>query len=135
MVSKIDWSLVSKGLIIVNGFSKRFFHLPCRRRGFNSWVVKTPWISYPIQYSGLESSMHRIVHGSHFRLPMRIADQSVYLTFHLCNANFCFFSKDSVPVHIQKHYINISWFHMPSNSCCFQAFRIFDHLGRVQSII
>ena len=66
--------------------------------------------------------MHSIVHGSHFRLPMRIADQSVYLTFHLCNANFCFFSQDSVPVHTQRHYISISWFHMPSNSWCFQNF-------------
>ena len=79
--------------------------------------------------------MHCIVQGSHFRLPMRMADQSVYLTFHLCDANFCFFSKDSVPVHTQQRYINISRFHMPSNSWCFQAFRIFDRLGGVQSII
>ena len=43
----------------------------------------------------------------------------VYI-FHLCNANFCFFS--SVPVHTQRHYINISRFHMPSNSSCFQNF-------------
>ena len=57
---------------------------------------------YPIQYSGLENSMHCIVQGSHFRLPMRMADQSVYLTFHLCDANFCFFSKDSVPAHTQQ---------------------------------
>ena len=66
--------------------------------------------------------MPSIVQGSHFRLPMRIADQSVYLTFHLCNANICFFSKDSVPVHTQSHYINISQFHMPRNSYCFQVF-------------
>ena len=79
--------------------------------------------------------MHCIVQGSHFRLPMRMADQSVYLTFHLCDANFCFFSKDSVPVHTQQRCINISRFHMPSNSWCFQAFRIFDRLGGVQSII
>ena len=78
--------------------------------------------------------MHCIVHGSHFRLPMRTADQSVYLIFHLCNANFFFFSNGSVPVHTQQHYINISWFHMPSNSC-FQAFRNFDRLGGVQPII
>ena len=90
--------------------------------------------SYPFQYSGLENSMQCIVHGSHFRLPMRIADQRVYLTFHLCNATFCFFSK-TVLVYTQQHYINISWFHMTSNSWCFQAFKIFDHLGRVQSII
>ena len=78
--------------------------------------------------------MHSIVDGSHFKLPMRIADQSVYLTIHLCNANFCFSSKDNVPVHSQQHYINISLFQMPSNFC-FQAFRTFDRLGGVQSII
>ena len=90
--------------------------------------------SYPFQYSGLENSMQCIVHGTHFRLPMRIADQCVYLTFHLCNANFSLSPKDSVPVRTQQHYINISRFHMTSNSWCFQAFKIFDHLGRVQSI-
>jgi len=37
--------------------------------------------NYPFQYSGLETSMLSIVYGCHFRLPMRIADQSVYLTF------------------------------------------------------
>ena len=78
--------------------------------------------------------MHCIVHGSHFRLPMRTADQSVYLTFHLCNANFCLSSKDSVPLHTQQHHINISRFHMPSKFC-FQAFRSFDSLGGMQPII
>ena len=60
--------------------------------------------SYPLQYSGLENSMHFIVDGSHFRLPMRIADQGVYLTFHLCNANFCFFSKDCSSAHSTALY-------------------------------
>ena len=63
--------------------------------------------------------MQCIVHGSHFRLPMRIADQRVYLTFHLCNATFCFFSK-TVLVYTQQHYINISLFHMPSTLVVFR---------------
>ena len=78
--------------------------------------------------------MHSIVDGSHFKLPMRIADQSVYLTIHLCNANFCFFSKDCTDVHSTGLYQHFTVSHA-QHSCCLQAFRIFEHLGRVQSII
>ena len=78
--------------------------------------------------------MHCIVHGSHFRLPMRIADQGVYLTFHLCNANFCFFSKDCSSAHSTALYQHFAVSHA-QHSCCFQAFRVFERLGRVQSIV
>ena len=90
--------------------------------------------SYPLQYSGLENSMHFIVDGSHFRLPMRIADQGVYLTFHLCNANFCFFSKDCSSAHSTALYQHFTVSHA-QHSCCYQAFRICERLGCVQSII
>ena len=74
--------------------------------------------------------MQCIVHGSHFRLPMSIADQRVYLTFHLCNANFCLFSKDCTSA-LYQHYEASHAQH----SCCLQAFRIYERLGRVQSIV
>ena len=40
-------------------------HLQCERPGFNPWVGKIPWRrkDYPLQYSGLQNSMHCIVHG------------------------------------------------------------------------
>ena len=90
--------------------------------------------SYPLQYSGLENSMQCIVHGSHFRLPMSIADQRVYLTFHLCNANFCFFSKDCTSAHSLALYQHFVVSHA-QHSCCLQAFRFFERLGCVQSIV
>ena len=63
--------------------------------------------NYPFQYSGLETSMLSIGYGCHFRLPMRIADQSVYLTLQfssvaqscptLCNPMN--YSTPGLPVH------------------------------------
>ena len=90
--------------------------------------------SYPFQYSGLENSMQCIVHGSHFRLPMRIADQRVYLTFHLCSANFCFFSNVCTGAHSTALYQHFAVSHA-QHSCCFRDFRISERLGCVQSII
>ena len=65
--------------------------------------------NYPFQYSGLETSMLSIGYGCHFRLPMRIADQSVYLTLQfssvaqscptLCNPMN--YSTPGLPVHHQ----------------------------------
>ena len=53
--------------------------------GFNPWVGKIPWKGkgYPLQYSGLENSMDRIVHG--------VAKSQTQLSnFHLSSLDCCF---------------------------------------------
>ena len=65
--------------------------------------------------------MQCIVHGSHFRLPMNIADERVYLTFHLCNANFCLCSKDCTSA-LYQHFV-------ASHASTLVVFRLLEFLS------